>query len=455
MRLLAYISRITGTQLSTGTYRGQLLLGGIGSLAIKSLNTLLAFLVAVLLARVLGAEGYGVYAFSFTLLSLLWSPVYLGLPHLVVREVAKYRAKSDWTHVRGVIQWVTRVVVVFSLVMLLITGGMLWLGSPWLDPSRHMTLIFGLLLLPLLALSQVAGAALRGLQRVILGQLPVHVLSTLFFITLIALSAWLVPGRSTPPWIISLHGIAALVALALSWWLLVRYSPDILRSTRHAQQDPVAWRRAAMSLGLISGIQFINGYTDILMVGLLRTDAEVGVYRVAAQTSGLVVFGLTAMNMVLHPHFSRLHAEGDHARLQKLVTFSSAAIFILAVPPMLLFTLAGRPILDWVFGEEFAAGHVILSILVIGQLVNAGFGSVGALLNMTGHENDTLRGMTVAALANVTLNLVLIPAYGTTGAAIATTLSLVIWNVLLRRYVWKRLGIESSIFFTMRKGLWC
>jgi len=73
-------------------------------------------------------------------------------------------------------------------------------------------------------------------------------------------------------------------------------------------------------------------------------------------------------------------------------------------------------------------------------------GSVGALLNMTGHERDTLRGVAIAAVANVVLGLALIPLFGLEGAALATAATLIIWNLLLRQAVWGRIRIETMAF---------
>jgi O-antigen/teichoic acid export membrane protein len=68
---------------------------------------------------------------------------------------------------------------------------------------------------------------------------------------------------------------------------------------------------------------------------------------------------------------------------------------------------------------------------------------VGLLLNMSGHEKDTVVGSGIAVVVNLVLNLALIPAWGMTGAAAATTLSLVTWNLILIGRVRHRLGISS------------
>ena len=72
-------------------------------------------------------------------------------------------------------------------------------------------------------------------------------------------------------------------------------------------------------------------------------------------------------------------------------------------------------------------------------------GSVGVLLLMTGHEREAGIGMGVAVLLNSALNLLLIPAWGINGAAVASGLSIVCWNLILLVLVRKRLAIHPTI----------
>ena len=96
------------------------------------------------------------------------------------------------------------------------------------------------------------------------------------------------------------------------------------------------------------------------------------------------------------------------------------------------------------FGEPFAVAYLPLVILLCGQLVNAATGSAGPLLNMTGHERDTARGVAVGAGVSVVLNLLLVPPFGLYGTAAATAASLATWNILLWFAVRRRLGVDSS-----------
>ncbi len=197
-------------------------------------------------------------------------------------------------------------------------------------------------------------------------------------------------------------------------------------------------------------MQLINGRTDVLTLGFFRTDAEIGIYRVASQMAAVVVFALLAVNMTQGPHIAHLFSKGDMQMLQRMVTRSAQAVMLFALPVVLVIVFFGEFIIRTVFGPEFESAYIPLVILCVGQLVNASMGSVGNLLNMTGHERDTTKSILVAAIVNVALNLSLVPVWGIIGAAVATACTLIVWNVIMWHKVRTRIGIEPSLFFRRR-----
>jgi O-antigen/teichoic acid export membrane protein len=154
--------------------------------------------------------------------------------------------------------------------------------------------------------------------------------------------------------------------------------------------------------------------------------------------------------MVVAPQFAKMYTNGQMEKLQRLATASARVALLIAFPAALVFILFGGDLLNIVVGEEYVTGAIPLAILSLGQLVNAGMGSVIILLNMTDHERVVARGVAFAAIGNVVANLFLIPTWGMKGAAIATTLTLIIWNVFLAREAIKRLGINSTAFGARR-----
>lgn len=422
----------------------RLLRGGFGSLALKLTGAGLAFLLTVLLARALGPSGYGIYAYVFALVSLMAVPVEFGLPHLVVRETARAHAAGHWRLMRGLWQWASMAAGALAILVAAAAGSLALGFADRFDAGQLTTFAWGLLLVPLIALGNLAGAALRGLHNVLQGQLPELVFRPGGFLLLItAVLLWGTAGFTADTAML-LHVVAAAGALGGGAWLLARKCPAQVIRVSVAVYDTRRWSSSALPLALVAGMHMVHQYTDLVMLGLFMNSGDVGVYRVAGQAAAVAAFGLTAVNMIVAPRFARLHALGDHAGLQWTATFSARLILLLTLPVAVCLAVFGEPVIRVVFGAGFAAGSTALAILAAGQLCNAAFGSVAFLLNMTGHERDTARGLATAVAVNVLLNLLLIPRFGLEGAAVATSATLVLWNVLLWRAVRRRLGLDST-----------
>lgn len=421
----------------------QLARGGLGSVVLKLLSAGIALSITVLLARSLGPAGYGVYAYVLALVTLMAIPAEFGLPSLVVRETARAQVGRRWDLIRGMWRWAILAAATLSLGVAVVAGGLAWVLSERFTGLQLTTFAWGLLLLPLVALGNLVGAALRGLRRVLQGQLPELVLRPAGFLLLIAGVLIFGGPRLGADTAMALHAGAAAGAFAIGAWLLARGRPRPVAQATPAYETR-RWAGSAVPLALVAGMHLIHQQTDIVILGLFAASGEVGVYRVAAQAAAFVGFGLNAINMVVAPQFARLHAQGDRAGLQWMARFSARIVLLLTLPVVAVLVALGGPILEWVFGPEYGAGYLALAILAVGQLFNAAFGSVGFLLNMTGHERDTARGMAIAVTVNVGLNLLLIPPFGIAGAATATALTLGLWNLLLWRAVHRRLGIDST-----------
>jgi|AntRauTorcE11898_2_1112593.scaffolds.fasta_scaffold00195_5 O-antigen/teichoic acid export membrane protein len=425
--------------------RAQLVRGGFGSGAVKAAGTLLSLVVALVLARVLGPAGYGIYSYVFALVGILSVPAQFGLPQLVVRETANAHAVADWSAVKGIWRWAGSLAVVLSLLLAFAGGAAVWMLGERLGGVQVATLAWGLVLLPVIVLARLRGAALRGLRHVVAGQLPDMVLrpgllAILVLVLVLGFGEVVTASRA-----MALHALAATSALLVGAVLLLRVRPSELGSVQ-PRFSHRAWGRALIPLGLTAGMMVITRQSDIVLLGLFVEVEQVGIYRVAASASLLVAFGLEAVGAVVAPQIARLYARGELRQLQRLATACSRVSLAVALPAALVFVLYGEWLLGVVVGVEYAGGAAALAILAGGQLVNAGMGLVGLLLNMTGHETVVTRTLALAALGHIVANLLLIPVWGMNGAAVATAGTFILWNLLLARAVSKRLGIASAPF---------
>jgi len=442
MRLRSLLSATQGAGL-----RAQLLRGGAGNLLIKVAATGLQLLIAIVLARMLGAKGFGIYSYVFSVISVLAIPAQFGLANLVIRETARAQVADDWPLMRGVWRWASGLAVLLSVFLVLLSIGTTWSFSGSMSPTKVSAFYWAALLIPLIALGALRAAALRGLRHVVLGELPEQIVRPVLLLLLLGIFFWLGASRPLTP----VDAIVFLVAatggaFVLGGGLLWSKRPEGVRHEKQVSYKHRAWLLAAMPLAFTEGANLINSHADLIMLGLIQGDKDVGLYRVATQGANLVIFGLMALNMVVAPHFARLHAQAELQKLQRLVTRSAQVILALALPVVGLFVIFGEPIIHWFFGSEFGSAYLPLVVLSVGQLVNAAMGSVGFLLNMTGHEKDVTVGVAIAAVVNILLNAALIPAFGMMGAATATAISMAVWNIFLWRRVKLRLGINSMAF---------
>lgn len=427
------------------SFRSKLIRGSVGSAAIKTCSMLLGFLLTLVLARALGSEGYGLYSFALALITTFAIPTQLGLPTLVVRETAKAYQSNNWPLMKGLWRWANRYVFAFSFTALLTGSLLIMFTSDWIEEIRLLTVAAALPLIPLIALGNLRGASLRGLERVTIGLLPEFIVRPALAIALIATATSLGTSLSTSPILATgLHVIAALISFACGAALLLQIQPKELREVAEPQYQEKYWKRAAPPLALLAGLQVINAQIGVIMLGIFQSDSDVGIFRVTTQLAALAAFGLQVCNLVVQPHIARLYQQKDMAQLQKLVTYAARGSLMISIPPAMLFIFCAQLILTSLFGESFQEGARILVILTVGQLINAGVGSVGNILNMTGHERDSTRGVAIASVCSIILNSLLIPPYGLYGAAVASAATLIIWNLILWRYAKLRMGIETS-----------
>lgn len=424
--------------------RGQLLRAGIGSIGIKIGSTGLNLAVAAALARFLGAEEFGVYSFIFALVSILAIPAQMGLPNLVVRETAKAHKADRWEMIKGLWRWSSLIAGSMSLALIAAASACAFIFAGYFTRVQLSTFAWALALIPLVALGNLRGAALRGLRYVVQGQLPEFILRP-FFLIVLTNGFWLwQPINFDAADAMMLHFCAAAAAFAVGAMLLFSVSSAKTRRCGFAEYDQRNWLRAMLPLAAFTGIYIININLGQVAVGLLSNQQEVGFLRIAQQGATLISFTMAATNMIIAPHVARLFLDGAQKPLQTLLTYNARINFLFSCFVFFTYLLFGKSILSYIFGEDFIHAYALLLVLSIGQMCNSFASSNDVLLNMTGHERSATKGVFWGTLTNVAVSVLLVPSMGALGAAIASSLSLVVWNAYLWLQSRKILKLDCS-----------
>ena len=429
---------------SDGSLGAQLMRAGIASLVMRVASMALALGLTILLARVLGPEEYGIYVYIFTLILIMVIPAHFGLPRLLIRETAKTQVDENWGKMRGMWRWGNGFAGILTIVLSLVALAISWTLSDHFSAQHFATFLWGLILLPFIVLAALQGAALQGLRHVVAGMMPEQVARpALLIMAILALLLWGGQPTLDAATVMSAHALAGGISLLVAIWLLYRARPAQLAERPAPVYETKAWLAAILPLALSAGMQQINNYTDIVMLGYMASSSEVGIYRISIQMALLTGFGLHVIGMFISPYFARLHAQNDMRRLQQLATRSARAAMLVALPIFLIVLFWGDWIIGTLFGARYQSAWLPLVILACGQLIHSFFGFVGVILNMTGHERAMARSVTISAVLNIVLNAALIPQFGMRGAALATAITLVIWNIMLWRAVYHHLRIDT------------
>ncbi len=430
-------------KLNSGGLRANLVKEASGTFVVKASNTVTSMLISVVLARMLGSEGFGVYAFAMAIIYLLVQLSSCGLPPLMVREVAAGKSRKDWGLIHGLLRWCSSLSFFVSIGFMLLATTTTWLLSERLD-EQVFVIYLALSSLPFQVFIRLHSAVLRGLRRIALSQLSMRMVRPWLFLLLLGSFYLWQENEISAANAMGLHVTAFFGAWLTGWVLMRRHLPHAVMDAQPVYHSGKWWGSARHFL-LVASVGMLYDKTDIIMLGIITDAEQVGAYRVAQRGAELILFLPMIAAYTVGPTISKFKAEDKMEKLQRLATTTSRVMFLFSLPIAFAFIFFGHWIISFVFGRDFVAAVIPLAILCIAWLVASGTGVCTELLNMTGNERYNARAMTISAGTNVVLNAILIPLLGIEGAAIATASSILLSVVLLTIWTTSRTGIHPTI----------
>jgi O-antigen/teichoic acid export membrane protein len=261
---------------------------------------------------------------------------------------------------------------------------------------------------------------------------------------------WDVPA--TASMVVLINGAAGVMAILLLWLFInsAGGDPDPVSTPQESNLPELSagrrvWIRGSLALLVVVVSNFILGRTDILMLGVLVGPEEAALYNAASRIATSAGFPLIAIASILTPMISRSYSSGRDEELQAVLTFGAWLSLAASVVVGATVALMAEPFLG-LFGPDYRSEGMTLRILVIGQVVSSLAGAVGYLLAVTGRQQFLAFMTATAAVFNIGLNALLIPPLGATGAAIATAVTLGIYNLVLAAVAIRKAGLNPTIF---------
>ncbi|HEV2885792.1 MAG TPA: oligosaccharide flippase family protein, partial [Jatrophihabitans sp.] len=423
-------------------------------------GSIFGFVLTLVLTHGLTTTTAGQFFSATAIFIVLQTFLSFGVGAGLVRFVPRLRALDRQADLPALL-----VVAFVPVVVLGIVGSVaLWLAAPVLasrighdhtDAALHSIRVLALLFLPgTVEVGIVESTRAFGSVRnyVLLQQIGIPAARPLLVGIAIAAGA--------PLWVVVLAWLIPLmVALLLAVVLLARRLRELFGRSLAWPARTVSVRELAVEYwsftgarGLAGVMEILLNWLDVLLVAALASPAQAAIYAAASRfiTSGTLV--LQALRVAIAGDVSAALARRDTERVSQMYSAASQWV-VLSSWPLYLVMAVFAPTVLRIFGASYPAGAHALTVLCLAMLVNLAAGNVGTVLLMGGRSSWVLMDKAASLAVNVGLNLVLVPHFGITGAAVAWAATIVLDSVLAFSQVRWGMRIGGSLRGLVLAGL--
>jgi O-antigen/teichoic acid export membrane protein len=432
----------------------ELFKGSSIAFSFKIFSVLIGYVFFYVLAKKFGAIGLGIFNTCFTVLILTSVIAKLGLDTALVKYIAEYVVKDNKQQI-GKLYLVSLsfIFIVGAFVSLLIYFFSKELSILFFENSNqgHLFRIIGFTIVPF-SITQLNSEYFRGFKKITAYSVLQN--GTVYFIILVLIFLASQYYSNIDFLIYSLFITSVFLMLLSTFFVLKNNFTFRFNNITDLKNHTGISKRQLISVSIpmlfSNSLFFVMTWTDTLMLSAFHSEDVVGVYNIALKIASLNTIALIAINSIASPKFSEIYSSEGIRRFKRIVQQTTIISWLVSAPIFAIILIYPESVLK-VFGQEFLVGRNALIILSIGQLVSAFSGSTMIVLNMTGREKIGRNILIVTAIINILINFLLIPRYGIIGAAIATMVSTVFWNLVSVLFIYRSFGFLT--FPTKRKKI--
>ena len=412
---------------------------------------IMGFLLTFVIAYFFGANGLGDYVLAIVVLKIFTLISKLGLDTASIKYIASYAAEQKD---KSIALFRSRSIVLI-LVMSIISSLIMYFGSDYIalfiTANPYHIRITSFFILPM-AIFIFHYQNMRGLKQIGGYSFFFWMSQALFSLISILILTLFTRDSNVPlySYLISLVIVSILSVVVFTYFF--RKNFKITNTSDNTTESFKSILSVSLPLMLAQAVHFIMSWTDKLMLGILDSpdviaglssnSAQIGVYHTAFKLSMFATIGLMAVKSIASPKFAELYKKNDIKALQKVAQQSTKLIFWTTLPLVVIFMFFSDFLMG-LFGEEFKVGVFAFIVLSFGRIVVSFSGAAGNLLQMCGRQVIFMNVAIIGSIINIILNFSLIPIYGINGSAIATMVSIVVFNLLLVYFVKREFGFYT------------
>lgn len=423
---------------------GSILSGGSIFAVGHILTNVFGFVTQLLLTRLLGATGYGIFSYGQTVLTLMLNVSNAGTDKSLMRYLPSQHDNHQFQQATLTLAYGTSLIASVSTAVLLIAAAPIIATYTINDPVFVDVLRLFAVILIIDTIMQVTSTSFRAFE---MAQFDVLIRKigrqgSLLLAAVIAFLLGLNVFSTT-----ALVVVASMFTLGCAIALALRYL-DVHPSRNLSEANPREYYNYSIPLSAKDMGSFFYTRADVLMVGIFFSASAVGVYNIAVLLATFITLPLSAVSQLFPPIAAKLYSDGSSRELDDVYSAVSRWAMTGALP-LAIGAIVYRVELLALFGAEFATGGAILTVLAIAKFVDTAVGPSGYMLMMTDHQYLLLINQWSFAILNIILNYFFLLEFGVIGAAYASAVVLASLNLLRAGEVYYLEGMHpfSRSFF--------
>ncbi len=402
-------------------------------------NYVARFVAALVLARFLGADGYGLYTLTVSLLFLASGLGNLGLDATMERYTAVLTHRGDSRGMWGTLQLGLGITIVSSI----ITSSIVFFAADAIsrglfDDDRLASMFrIGAFVVPFLIATSLLASIVRGFKRMDYSALTENFLQPVVRLTLIFILA--ITGL-TSTIALAIFGISYLAAVIVLVGLVHRLHP-LNRPLRDADRYVKEVATFSFPFWFAGVLTQLRKSLQPVLLGVYSTVANIGIISLVKSANLLGRVAVISIGKALRPTLAVALDQGRDEETGHLYQATTRWTLSANLPIFVLMVLHPVAILS-LFGESFEAGATALIIVAFGELANAASGTCGAIIDMSGLTLVKSINKIFEVAFTIAMNVLLVPAFGLVGAAFAFTISRTVLQIVRLVEVQKLLGFQ-------------
>ncbi|MFP8889339.1 oligosaccharide flippase family protein [Natrialbaceae archaeon A-CW2] len=379
--------------------------------------------LTVLLARLLSPDEYGLLYLALATLSVFALCSKLGLANAAAKYVTEYRetAPSQVPHIVRLSLYYTVIAAILTAAGVLVFRDEIaaLVGEPSLGPL----LLIGTLFLITTTLVGYLRTLLQGFEEIRRSSY------------LVMLSSLGKLGFALGLVLLGYGAVGALVGHVVAYTIVICVGGIFLYST--VQTYDVATRVESglrkrileynVPIFFTRGSNVLDKQVDTILVGVFLTPVAVSYYVVSKQFVGFLQAPAAALGFTVSPTLGKQKAANDVAEAARMYESTIVHILLLYLPASAGIALTARPAIEYTFGSAYLGAVPVLQVLSWFILLQAIMQVTSTALDFLGRARVRAIAKGATALANVALNVILIPEFGVVGAAVATVVTYTIY----------------------------